>query len=128
MDNWIPPVSPEFLNVKDQFIWHLKKFCRFALYCGNKAGISNLSQVDNDKMESVMNLLGDNFLIGKVMEIKRNYGDGLQKGSLTEVSKVVAEMSQEITVSVITEDMRKFTEYLSNDDLSRRRLFLTVDN
>ena len=70
-----------------------------------------------------MDTLGDDFMIGKVYDIKMKYGEGLSGMSLVVVSKVVAELSRGLTVNDITEEMKSFTEFLKDDEISKRRFF-----
>jgi len=121
--NWIPPVIPKFDNVKDQFMWYLKKFIRFSSFLGHKAQIKSMEKVTDDFIEKTMGILGDDMMIGKAWEIKQKYGDGLLQESMVMVSKVVAELSQGLTVSDITNEMKQFTDYLESDNLSRKRFF-----
>ena len=105
MEIWTPPLIPEFRNVKEQFIWHLKKFCRFSIFCGRKAGISSVSNLGDEDIEEKMSRLGDDYLIGRAVETKLKYGQGLQNESLVDVSKVIAELSGGVTVTDITKEM-----------------------
>ena len=121
--NWTYPQPPEFQTVKEQFVWYLKKFCRFALYCGKKARISSVEKVEDETLENIMDTLGDDFMIGKAYDIKMKHGEGLNNMSLVVVSKVVAELSRGLTVNDITEEMKLFTEFLKDDEISKRRFF-----
>ena len=51
------------------------------------------------------------------------HGEGLNNMSLVVVSKVVAELSRGLTVNDITEEMKLFTEFLKDDEISKRRFF-----
>ena len=93
------------------------------MYCGRKAGISSVSNLGDEDIEEKMSLLGDDFLIGRAVETKLKYGEGLQNESLVDVSKVIAELSSGVTVTDITKEMTLFTDFLDKDDLSRRRFF-----
>jgi len=123
MDNliWKPLSPPEFHTAKEQFIWYLKRFCHYCIYCGRRSGISTLP--GDDSINVIMSTLGDDFIIGKILDIRTKYGESLTKESLTSVSKVVAELSNGINVSTITDEMKAFTDFLQRDDVERRRFF-----
>ena len=73
--------------------------------------------------DSMISTVGENYIIGKILDIRIKYGEGLSSGSLTSVSKVIADLSTGMTVSDITGEMRTFTYFLSSDNIERRRFF-----
>ena len=70
------PTQPEFKTVKDQFMWYLKRFMVFSLHCAKKAQIGGIPEVG--QIDTLLILVGDDFVIGKTFEIVKTHGEGLK--------------------------------------------------
>jgi hypothetical protein len=117
----LAPDQPEFKNSKEQFIWFAKRFCHFFAFIHRSCGFVSLP--NDEKIDSLLTIAGDDYLIGKASEANNKYGEELKKRSMTCVSKVVAEISSGMTVGDITDEMRRFTDFLDSNEKFKRRFF-----
>jgi len=105
--------TPLFKNAKEQLIYYVRGFCRYFAWIGRQAGIPF---PETQALNLLMDTLGEDFLIAKTTEAWKKYGESFRNESLAGVAKVVAEISQGMTVRDITEEMRKFTSFLTNTE------------
>ena len=124
-EGWVSPKPPEFECMKDQCAWYLKRFIKYCLWCARTAGLPNVP--DPAMMDVKVAIVGDDYLIGELYDLFREYGDGFKERNIATISKVAAKYSSGDTVEDITSDMTLITTLLEKDKAVTGRLFSYLD-